>query len=173
LAVARSSGLQGGFGIPKPRRPFGCGLNFRSPTRPEYTAAAPARKAPFSGEASFKVSRQSFCKVLEEGSLARSFAIVDADGDGCVDFGEFSNLMLRPVVAKYSAKEIENAFLTIQANLGHETDPPDGYIFAETLHRGLAMRLRREDADHAVDALNPDVLGRINYQHIVDVVNGS
>ena len=88
-----------------------------------------------------------------------------------MDFGEFSAIMLRPQIAKYSVREIQKAFETVQRQVGHGSRPPAGHVHADVLATAFrnfgANKLDREAARAVCDGLNPGSDGLIDYAAIL------
>ena len=82
--------------------------------------------------------------------------------------------MLRPQIAKYSVREIQKAFETVQKNVGRGAErrrTPAGHISAEVLSVAFqsfgATKLSPEEAKEVCDGLNPGSDGFIDYAAIL------
>ena len=103
---------------------------------------------------------------------------VDTDGSGDVDFGEFSAIMLRPSIAKYSIREIKNAFQTIQKQVSfpEAPQPPPEHVDAEVLARALRFHGPKLDAAAAKEVcagFNPGDGGLIDYGVVLRMLDDS
>lgn len=93
---------------------------------------------------------------------------IDEDSNGEIDFDEFVAVMSRKVKAKYTSRQVKNAFAVFSGKA------PTGHIKSSDLLHALTSygsdKLSKSEATELISQLGPDQQGNINFDDYVNMM---
>jgi calcium-binding protein CML len=108
-----------------------------------------------------------FGMMISNEELETMIELADSDGNGLVDFTEFSNLMDNYCLDESSEQKLENLFSVIDVN-------KDGYLseseIANMLKR-LGEKVRRKDVRKMIREADKDKDGLVSFHEFKDFAN--